>query len=352
MRNLGLFYRVSGEVRPAGPGRVALTVRVAEKWAILPLPQLDITEEGDVKVGLDYTDYNFRGEDQQLNVKFKHAFGTDPGGQAGESGSVSLAIPQLGETPYDARASLGIATNNEVSARSELTGTRGSGATSVDLDLDVGRFQRIGTARRRTGIGFTVNYVTGNPRLRWVNSLRLRRSVDAVDDFVYTFRGHRAGAEVQLFSDLLGSRASAAKLSAAWTQYWKRGEHNLVGKLSGGYTLGPDARDVGFEIGGGRSVRGIDKESLVGAGMWLVNVEYRTPRAWEWLGGATFLDVGAAGSDLDLVRPDHMAAGVGVGLRAYIGRLVKGVARLDLAVGTGPDGAGGFKVYFGLKQPL
>ncbi len=353
LRNLGLFYRVSGEVRPAGPGAVALTVRVAEKWSILPLPQLDLTDEGDVKVGLDYTDYNFRGQDQQLNLKFKHAFGTDAGGQAGESASATLAIPQIGESLYDGRVNLGLATNNEVSSRSELTGTRGSGATSVDLDLDVGRFERVGTARRRTGVGLTLNYVTGgNEALRWVNSLRLRRSLDAVDDFVYTFRGYRVGGEVQLFSDLLGSRASAAKLSAACTRYWKRGEHNLVGKVSGGYTFGPDAQKVGFEVGGGRSIRGIEKEALVGAGMWVVNLEYRSPRAWGWLGGACFVDLGAAGEEGDLVQPSHMAAGGGLGLRAYIGRLVKGVARLDVAVGTGPDGVGGMKLYFGLKQPL
>jgi len=353
IRNLGLFYRVSGEVRPAGPGRVRLTVRVAEKWSILPLPQLDITDEGDVKLGLDYTDYNFRGQDQQLNLKFKHAFGTDSGGQSGESASASLAVPQIGETPYDGRVNLGLATNNEVSSRSELTGTRGSGATSIDLDFDLGRFQRVGTARRRRGVGLTVNYVTGSDdRLRWVNSVRLLQSVDAVDDFVYTFRGHRVGGEVQIFSSLLGGRASAAKLSAAYTQYWKRGEHNVVGKVSGGYTVGPDAREVGFEVGGGRSIRGIEKESLAGAGMWRLNLEYRTPRAWEWLGGACFVDGGAAGEEGDLVDPSHMAAGGGVGLRAYIGRLVKGVARLDLAYGTGPDGVGGLKVYFGLKQPL
>jgi len=353
IRNLGIFFRVSGEVRPAGPGEVALAVRVVEKWAVLPLPQLDITDEGDVKVGLDYTDYNFRGEDQRLNVKFKHAFGTDAGGKAGESASVSLDVPQVGESPYDLSVGLGLATNNEVASRTSLTGTRGGGATSVDLDVDVGRFERIKTYRRRRAVGLTVNHVTGTKdQPRWLNSLRLSRSFDAVDDFVYTFRGYRIGGGVELFSDWLGGEASAAKLAGGYTRYWKRGEHNLVGRVSGGYTFGPDARDVGFELGGGRNLRGIDKSALVGAGMWLLNLEYRSPRAWEWLGGACFVDLGAAGEEADLVDPSHLAAGGGVGVRAYVGRLVKGVARLDVAYGTGPEGAGGLKVYFGLKQPL
>ncbi len=353
IRNLSIFYRVSGEVRSVGPGEVALTVRVAEKWSVLPLPQVDITDEGDVKLGLDYTDYNFRGEDQRLNLKFKHAFGTDAGGKAGESASASLDVPQVGESPYDLSVGFGLATNNEAASRTSLTGTRGGNATSIDFDVDVGRFERVKTHRRRRAIGFTVNHVTGTEdQPRWLNSLRLSRSLDAVNDFVYTFRGYRVGGEVQLFSNWLGGEASAAKFSAGYTRFWKRGEHNLVGRVRGGYTFGPDARDVGFELGGGRNLRGIDKASLVGAGMWLLNLEYRSPRAWGWLGGACFTDLGAAGEEGDLVDPSHLAAGGGVGLRAYVGRLVKGVGRLDVAYGTGPDGIGGLKVYFGLKQPL
>jgi len=353
LRNLGIFFRVSGEVRTTGPGEVCLVVRVAEKWSVLPLPQLDLTDEGDVKLGLDYTDYNFRGEDQRLNVKFKHAFGTDAGGRSGDSASTSLDIPQVGESPYDLSVGCGFATNNEAASRTSLTGTRGGSATSVDFDVDVGRFERVKTYRRRRAIGFTVNHVTGTEdQPRWLNSVRLSRSFDAVDDFVYTFRGYRVGGGVQLFSDWFGGEASAAKLAGEYTRFWKRGEHNLVGRVSGGYTFGPDARDVGFELGGGRNLRGIEKASLVGAGMWLLNLEYRSPRAWEWLGGACFTDVGAAGEEGDLVDPSHLAAGGGVGVRAYVGRLVKGVARLDVAYGTGPGGVGGLKVYFGLKQPL
>ncbi|PJB95167.1 MAG: hypothetical protein CO080_09205 [Nitrospirae bacterium CG_4_9_14_0_8_um_filter_70_14] len=352
LRNLGLFFRVSGEVQPAGPGQVVLTVRVVEKWAVLPLPQVDLTEEGDVKLGLDYTDYNFRGQDQRLNLKFKHALGTDTGGKAGESASIAYDVPQVGESPYDVSTGVGLATHNEAAARTALTGTRGGNATSVDFDLDVGRFERVKTWRRRSALGLTVNHITASEdQPRWLNSLRLSRSVDAVDDFVYTFRGFRAGGGVQLFSDWFGSEVSAAKITGEYTRFWKRDEHNVVGKVSGGYTFGVGARDVGFELGGG-NLRGIDKASLRGAGMWLANLEYRSPRAWRWLGGACFTDLGVAGEEADLVDPSHLAAGGGVGVRATIGRLVKGVARLDVAYGTGPDGVGSLKVYFGLKQPL
>jgi len=358
IRNLGLYYKVAGEVEPiAGTRDMRLTVRVHEKWAILPLPEIDVSDEGNVKVGISYTDYNFRGEDQRLKIKVKHAFGTDAGSERGDSAAVDLALPEFRDMPYDLDVGVGWATDGEASTRSDLTTTDQGAATSVDLDLGVHRFWREGTNRRRMGVGLTANYVdqtstTGVSQSEWINSIRFDHSLDSVDDFTYTFEGHRWGYSVQLFTATLGSTVNALKLDMGYQWFWKFDEHNLTARASTGYTVGPDATDVGFDVGGGSSLRGIDKDSLQGVAMWLGNLEYRSPRAWDWLGGAAFVDAGTAGEPYDLVDPGRVAAGGGVGLRIYIARLVGVVLRLDLAYGYHPDDGATPKLYFSLRQPL
>jgi len=358
IRNLGLYYKVSGEVAPiTGTRNMRLTVRVHEKWAILPLPQIDVSDEGNVKAGISYTDYNFQGEDQRLKIKAKHAFGTAAASERGDSAAIELALPEFHDRPYDLDVAVGWATDGEAATRSDLTTTDEGDATSVDLDLGVHRFWREGTNRRRMGVGLTVNYVdqtsdTGESQSRWINSIGFDHSLDSVDDFTYTFEGHRWDYSVQLFTTTLGSTANALKLDMGYQWFWKFDEHNLTARARTGYTVGPDAADVGFDVGGGSSLRGIDKDSLNGAGMWLGNLEYRSPRAWEWLGGAAFVDVGSAGELYDLVDPGRVAVGGGVGLRIYIARLVGVVLRLDLAYGYHPDEGVNPKVYFSLRQPL
>ncbi|HEX9591867.1 MAG TPA: POTRA domain-containing protein [bacterium] len=358
IRNLGLYYRVTGEVVPVpGTDRLHLTVRVKEKWSILPLPELDISDEGNVKAGINYTDYNFRGEDQLLQVKVKHAFGTDSDTERGDSASVNLDFRELRDSPYDFSVGLGWATDGEAAASTELTTTGEGEATSVDLDLELHHFTREGTSRRRMGGGVTINYVTetdgaGTEDTQWVNSVRFTHSLDSVDDFNYTFAGHRWDYTVELFTLALGSNADALKLDLGYQWYWKFGQQNVTARAQTGYTIGPDASEVGFELGGGRSVRGIEKDSISGKGMWLGNLEYRSPRAWNWLGGAAFLDAGTAGQASDLLDPGRVAAGGGLGLRVYIGRLVQGVVRLDTAYGYHPDDGFSTKLYFSLKQPF
>jgi outer membrane protein insertion porin family len=176
--------------------------------------------------------------------------------------------------------------------------------------------------------------------------------LDSVDDFNYTFAGHRWDYTVELFTLALGSNADALKLDLGYQWYWKFGQQNVTARAQTGYTIGPDASEVGFELGGGRSVRGIEKDSISGKGMWLGNLEYRSPRAWNWLGGAAFLDAGTAGQASDLLDPGRVAAGGGLGLRVYIGRLVQGVVRLDTAYGYHPDDGFSTKLYFSLKQPF
>ena len=358
IRNLGLYYRVTGGVQPIpGTDRLRLTVRVKEKWSILPLPELDITDEGNIKAGVNYTDYNFRGEDQLLRVKVKHAFGTDTSSDRGDSASVDLDIREFHDSPYNLSIGAGWATNGEAAESTDLTSAGEGEATSLDLDLDLQHFTREGTSRRRMGGGVTINYITetdaaGTKKTQWVNSLRFTHSLDSVDDFIYTFQGHRWDYTVELFTIALGSNADALKLDMGYQWYWKYHEQNLTARVRTGYTVGPDASEVGFEIGGGRSVRGIDKDSVSGKGMWLGNVEYRSPRAWNWLGGAAFVDAGTAGNASELLTPDRFAAGGGLGLRIYIGRLVEGVVRLDFAYGYHPDEGVSPKLYFSLKQPF
>ena len=358
IRNLGLYYKVSGEVVPiAGTPDMRLIVRVHEKWSILPLPEIDVSDEGNVKLGIDYTDYNFRGEDQLLKLKVKHAFGTDAAQDRGDSVSLGLALPEVHDTPYDVDVGLGWASDGEASSHSDLTITDQSNATSVDLNLEVHYLRREGTSRRRMGVGLTLNYVdqtndAGESQSSWVNSIQFNHSLDSVDDYTYTFAGHRWGYTVKLFTAALGSNANALKLDMGYQWYWKFGDQNLTARARTGYTVGPDAEEVGFSIGGGSSLRGIDKDSLKGAGVWLGNLEYRTPRAWNWLGGAAFVDAGSAGEESDLIDPRRVAAGGGFGLRIYIGRLVQGVLRLDLAYGYSPDVGATPKIYFSLKQPF
>jgi len=358
IRNLGLFYKVSGELVPImGTHRMQLTVRVKEKWSILPLPQLDISDEGNVKLGITYTDYNFRGEDQRLKIKAKHAFGTDAASERGDSAAIELSLPEFRDLPYDLDVGVGWAANGAASTRSELTTTDQGDATSIDLDLGVHHFQREGTNRRRMGVGIKVNWVdqtsdTGESQSEWINSVQFGHSLDSVDDFTYTFEGHRWGYSLQLFTTVLGSTVNALKLDMGYQWFWKFDEHNLTARARTGYTVGPDAADVGFDVGGGSSLRGIDKDSLDGAAMWLGNLEYRTPRAWKRLGGAAFADAGTAGELYDLVDPSRLAVGGGVGLRIYVARLVGVVLRLDVAYGYHPDDGATPKVYFSLKQPL
>jgi len=358
IRNLGLFYKVSGEVVPiAGTHLRQLTVRVKEKWAILPLPEIDVSDEGNVKVGISYTDYNFRGEDQRLKIKAKRAFGTDAGSESGDSAAIDLALPEFRDSSYDLDIGLGWATDAEADARSDLTTTDQGDAISIDVDLGVHHFRREGTNRRRMGVGLTLNYVdqtidTGESRREWINSVRFDHSLDSVDDFTYTFAGQRWGYSVQFFTATLGSTANALKLDMTYQWFWRFDEHNLTARARAGYTVGPDAADVGFDLGGGSSLRGIEKDSLDGAGIWLGNLEYRSPRAWKRLGGAAFVDVGSAGEAYELVDPGRFAAGGGVGLRIYVVRLVGVVLRLDLAYGYHPNDGATPKVYFSLKQPL
>jgi outer membrane protein assembly factor BamA len=358
IRNLGLFYKVAGDVAPiAGTNRRRLTVQVKEKWTILPLPQIDISDEGNVKLGISYADYNFRGEDQRLTIKAKHSFGTGDTSERGDSAAIDLTMPEFRDTPYDIDVGVGWAADGSASTRSDLTIEDDSDATSIDVDLGIHHFRREGTNRRRMGVGFTVNYVeqtgdTGKRQSQWINSVKFGHSLDSVDDFTYTFEGHRWNYSVQLFTAILGSTVNAVQLDMGYQWYWKFGEHNLTARAQTGYTVGPDAAEVAFDIGGGSSLRGIDKDSLEGAGMWLGNLEYRSPRAWTWLGGAVFVDAGTAGEPYDLVDPNRVAAGGGVGLRVYVARLVGVVLRLDVAYGYHPDEGANPKVYFSLKQPL
>jgi outer membrane protein assembly factor BamA len=358
IRNLGLYYRVTGQVVPIpGTDRLRLTVRVKEKWSILPLPELDITDEGNVKAGINYTDYNFRGADELLRVKVKHAFGTDGSSDRGDSASIDLDIREFRDSPFDLSIGLGWATDGEAAESTKLTTTDDGEATSIELDLDVKHFRREGTSRRRTGGGITLNYVTetdalGNDDTQWVNSVRFVHSLDSVDDFIYTFEGHRWDYTVELFTVMLGSNADALELDMGYQWYWKIGQQNVTARARAGYTLGPDASDVGFEIGGGRSVRGIESDSLSGKGMWSGNLEYRSPRAWNWLGGAAFVDAGTAGDASELLEPGRVAVGAGLGLRIYIARLVQGVVRLDFARGYHPDDGVNTNLYFSLKQPF
>ncbi len=142
--------------------------------------------------------------------------------------------------------------------------------------------------------------------------------------------------------------------------YFDVGSDNLIAALRGrvGTIIGPDGAppDRLFYAGGGGSVRGYEYQSLSprdanglligGRSLVDMSAELRY-RASDRLGYVVFVDAGAAGTN---VEPpiDSMSAGVGFGVRYFIGF---GPLRADIAVPLNKkEGDADFQIYISIGQ--
>ncbi|MBI2891662.1 MAG: BamA/TamA family outer membrane protein [Nitrospirae bacterium] len=356
LRNWQIFGEVEGAIEPDLEGGVAVTVRVKDKWSIMPVLRPSVGG-GDYEIRVGARDGNFLGLHQDL--------GLWGGVRTGEPIAGYWFIePRLLGTKFELNTEGAREFIVEpIYGGQEKTFIFDSDRTWNDVTL-LYRFSdtlRVGPAYRvsRDRNGFNnetpfedpAQLPDGGHTARLGAQLQLGRA---------NFRDHVFSGGLAVLRWDYASPAWGSDFTFPWfegkgTGYLPLGRRGTVAvRLSGGLQQF-SAKQNDFTLGGFDNFRGFNSRQFRGSRYLLLNSEVRvlTWKTWRliWLENTALLDVGGAwyaGAAEEALRDPPISAGVG--MRLIPPWAYKGIVRFDLAWPLNrPQGPG---IMFGVEQLL
>jgi outer membrane protein insertion porin family len=346
----GLFHAVWVEPDPADTGRVHkdLNVGVRER----PAGALDLSIGYAVIDGIEVAgqieNRNLQGQATRLRLEGSFS-------EPSRRGRVSVADPWFLGFPVSGE----LAFDYERAEEEAYVAEDFSGSFFLTKGLTPAVTVETGYTYERTVV-FDVTEELENIGKSYTTDVLLAGTYDSRDDVLNPKRGAYARASVDLASSRLGGTNDFLKTDLTVRGY-RRWTHDRV--LAGSFSLGwigPLGADIEipaselYLAGGVGSVRGFDRNSLGpegeggdavgGRALMVSRAEVRFPIVGP-VTGAVFADAGQVYKDLTSIRPDAMAAGVGIGVR-YDSPFA--LLRADFATPVTEDGS--IAWYLGIGQ--
>lgn len=343
--NLGLFKSVQTELRTEPEGRILAFV-VEEKFYVLPLPRLDVKDDGTVDYGFEVRMDNLFGLNQRLKL-LQHRIDEPDRDSVRDESLLSYGYPRVRGSHYNIgfRHSLSresVEVDGGDTARYELRAWHSNfrlshwleeryGGHGLLLGLEWQESRRdyswqSGTQglyadSKARGLGLTLDYL-------------------AVDEQPFRRTGYRYGVYYTFGLPELGSDYHYRRIVFDWRQYLPLDPvrpQNLNYRLRLGLADGDLFGEPAFSLGGG-SLRGYPNDYVSGDAFLLANLEYHHPmRSYPQLKGALFADVGNAYPEADAVDAGDLLTGLGFGLRWKLQSFVDMDLNLDFAYGIHSD---------------
>lgn len=345
--DLGLFREVDIEQHEQ-PDGVSLTVRVREKYYLLPIPRIDASSDRDLSYGLQLRWNNVLGRNHTLNLYAERGdFPEDRLRESERSARLAYAAPFVFGTPYALAGGV---------ERIERRRPPEEGGFDETLD--------------RAQLMLSRDFTEGRPRRGWTLAAGLfhqrqqaegpgappddGRAVALVGEagyrdlrlHLYSETGQRFDSRVEWAGP--GSDYDYQQLQLGYVRYLPLGEaeHQTLHLLAEGGLRrgGPDSRSA-FFLGGSGSLRGYDSDTFAGEDYWLLGVEYLRPLRWRWLRLLAVAEMGGTGASLDEGSPRGPHASVGLGLRIRLTWLVN--TEIEIGYAWPLRGGGGGRFFAG-----
>jgi len=350
--NLELFSDVSLDVvETEQEGEIIVRVRVKEKWSILPLPVAGRNSDGDIKLGLQYEDFNLGGRAHYLKVRYYKKWANDADDKLGSHYSAR----------WTARNFLrqDITFEPTVNKGSELEETYENGEIVSKYKIKNEHYS-INLSKNYGNHSLGTGYSHGNSEHNYLEgrieehedtksrAISLSAGLGTVNNLGhYIYEGSRLNLSVAYSHGALGSSTNSVTYTADLSRFIPVDGKNIAYRLLAAYGSGGGRRGVLIGTGGSTSIRGYEKGEFQGNRMIQLNSEYRFPITDKYWGGVLFLDGGNAWTRGDSIDIGDINWSAGLGLRLFIKKLVKGVGRLDVAYNMERDE---YKAYLGVHH--
>lgn len=318
-------------------GTVKVRVVIREKWSYLPLPIFVRTSDGETRTGLSYEDFNFKGRAYYLKFKWLSKWADDYDKYIGEDYSLKFQMRDFyrKDSTLSFRLSSGKALEQTFLEGEEISRYKEStDAYSMSLGRPLGD--------GNVGISYSFgrhkyDYLEGERNESYsdtrISSVGISLGLDTVNNLgSYIYEGYSLYLNVGESNEAIGSDVNATTYGLDLKHYVNLGgRKNLAYRLNGAFITGKTAEGLKLSVGGSSSLRGYEKGEYEGDRMVRFNSEYRFPLTTNYWGGVIFLDGAYAWPEGEAIMAEDMKWGAGLGLRLFIKKLVKGVARLDYA---------------------
>lgn len=317
-------------------GTVKVRVVVREKWSYLPLPIFVRTSDGETRTGLSYEDYNFKGRAYYLKFKWLSKWADDYDKYIGEDYSLQLQMTDFyrKDSTLSFRLSSGKALEQTFLDGEEISRYKESTeAYSMSLGRSIGDVNAgISYSFSRNRYHYLEGLIQPYTETR-ISSVGISLGLDTVNNLgSYIYEGYSLYLNVGESSEAIGSDVNATTYSLDLKHFIHLGgRKNLAYRLNGAFISGKTVEGLKLTVGGSTSLRGYKNGEYEGDRTVRFNSEYRFPLTARYWGGVVFLDGAYAWSEEDAMAAEDMKWGAGLGLRIFIERLVKGVARIDYA---------------------
>ncbi|MBE9537060.1 MAG: hypothetical protein IMF07_07735 [Proteobacteria bacterium] len=350
--NLELFSDVTlNTVQEEEEGEVRVAVRLKEKWAILPLPVVSRNSDGDIKLGLQYEDFNLGGRAHYLKIRYYKKWANDADDKLGSYYSARWTAKNFlrRDIIFEPRFKKG----------SELYETYEDGQVVSKYKIK-NKYYSLNLSKDYGNHSFGAVYSYGNSEYTYLEgiieehentktrAISLFAGVGKVNNLGhYLFEGSRLNLSVAYSHGTLGASTNSVTYTAGISHFIPIDGKNVALRLLAGYGSGGGEEGVLIGTGGSTSIRGYERGEFQGNRMIQLNSEYRFPITDKYWGGVLFLDGGNAwkrGASVDVGDINWSA---GLGLRLFVKKLVKGVGRADLAYNMERDE---FKAYLGVRH--
>ena len=356
--DLGLFRSVKATTTRTPEG-VEVTFVVDEKrfWYLVPV--FSRGSDGDITWGVRLQMDNLFGKNNNLTLRAKRKDFEDTDIQTEETLELEYFYPRIFGSAYD----LGFQIDYDEADIEEQRDTLRGDYLRERLSLGFNVYKWLTTTGPSKGhrlvLGmrsddYDIEFLRGDPNLftdLTVNSLIGGiEYIDVVDHGPYRSGSHY-GFQVEMATSVLGSDVVHTVHNFFYRLY-KPLDPDIKSNLNIQARFGNISEsifgDATFQVTGGTTIRGFERDSIEGDTFYIANFEYlRGVKNRETLRWAGFVDIGNAFEDFGDFSLSDPKVGVGVGLRWKIRSFVRTDLRLDIAQGLGSDGD--TKVYAGTR---
>jgi len=356
--NLGLFRSVKVDSKETPEG-VEVTFIVDEKrfWYLVPV--FSRGSDGDVTYGARLQMDNLFGKNNELTLRAKRKEFQDTDLQTEQTYEIDYYYPRAFGSDYD----FGFNVDFDEADIEEKRGVLEGDYLREKVSFGIRTAKWITTTGPSSGLRFKLGFLSedfdheflrGDPNLfsdLAVNTIRPGLEyVDIKDEGTYR-TGRNYGVDIGYASRVWGSDVSHLEYDIYYREYRTLNpvkKTNLNFQLRFGLITSSVFGNETYQVTGGTTVRGYERDSIEGDSFYIANVEYLRPIfGKDTVRGAVFLDAGDAFHDFKDFSFDDPKFGVGAGIRWKIRSFVRTDIRLDIAQGLGENGE--LKVYAGTR---
>jgi outer membrane protein assembly factor BamA len=337
--NTGYFSDASVSVSGLCQKTAVITIQITEKHFQLIYPRINRNANGDIEKGFRYRGYQLFGRDQNLFVLASRKNYAE--GDSADLFSIDyelnlLNLPYLLRWHYQTTDTLLADTTPSVTNHDhELSFLVGRAWHTGWLDEPVDVYAKL-TLHDKTIEGDNPS-VTTQPGA--YHTIGVQLDYDRVNDGVYRLTGYYYSIELSKGLDALDTDFDAFRLRLEARYYHPLNtQDNLNARFLIDVTSDRVFNQNNYSIGGGDSVRGLERGSVSGNTLWLANIEYVSALShWPEFHWALFTDIGSVSQDTGSISDKHWAQTYGVGLRWKIKSFVKTTLVIDYAFDPDTD---------------